>query len=47
MELHGDMFGATANITLSNGTTLASISRKLISMNDMVSDKQTVSEIWD
>lgn len=42
LELHGDMFGTSANITLSNGTNLAHISRKLVSATDMVADKQTV-----
>lgn len=42
LHLNGDMFGNTANVTLSNGAQLAHISRKLVSMNDMVADKQTV-----
>lgn len=43
VELHGDMFGTTANITLSDGTTLAHISRKLINATDIIAEKQTVS----
>lgn len=47
-ELHGDMFGTTANIRLSTGASLAYISRKLISAADAVADKQTVSRynLW-
>lgn len=42
----GDMFGTTANIALADGTPLAHISRKLITVTDIVADKQTVSEMW-
>jgi hypothetical protein len=37
------MFGTSANITLSDGTNLAHISRKVITVADMAADKQTVS----
>ncbi|BEJ05581.1 hypothetical protein CcaverHIS641_0301030 [Cutaneotrichosporon cavernicola] len=41
LVLNGDMYGVSANIELKNGIPLAHISRKLVTVTDIVADKQT------
>ncbi|GMK58095.1 hypothetical protein CspeluHIS016_0501270 [Cutaneotrichosporon spelunceum] len=41
LVLHGDMYGASANIELKNGPHLAHISRKLLGATEIIADKQT------